>query len=542
MVPRLLTWATGTPTALSNALNGLVFTPSANINGTAAGVLLFSTNDQGNTGLGGPQTTNGTVIINITPVNDPPTLNTIPNPPAIVQNSPAQTISLSGISSGPANESSQIVSVMATSGNTSLIPNPTVTYVNPNSIGSLSYTPVPGATGTAVITVTVSDDGGTANGGINTFTTTFTVTINPNQAPTASNDPNYATGKNVALNVPAASGVLANDTDPDNGPFPLTAVLVTNTSPSAASVALNSDGSFTFTPVSGFTGTATFTYQASDGLATSNIATATITVTNQPPVATVNLNTSSPMTNDTLTATATRSDPNGDQVTLTYVWSVNGTVVKTTANSNNLTDTLDLSQAGNGDEGQTVTVQVVPNDGTVNGTMVSASATVLDSSPTATVKLNTSAPKTNDTLTATATTADADGDPVSLTYIWKVNGNVVKTTTNSSNLTDTLDLSQTGNGDEGQTVTVQVTPNDGTMNGTTVSASATVVDTAPTATVSLSSSSPLTNDTLTATATKADADNDVVTLTYVWKVNGSVVKTTTGGRELDRYARPQPNR
>ena len=41
------------------------------------------------------------------------------------------------------------------------------------------------ASGTAVITVTVTDNGGTSNGGKNTFTETFTVTVNPvNQAPT----------------------------------------------------------------------------------------------------------------------------------------------------------------------------------------------------------------------------------------------------------------------------------------------------------------------------------------------------------------------
>ena len=47
------------------------------------------------------------------------------------------------------------------------------------------YTPAANRSGTAVITVTVKDDGGTANGGINTITRTFTVTVTPvNHAPT----------------------------------------------------------------------------------------------------------------------------------------------------------------------------------------------------------------------------------------------------------------------------------------------------------------------------------------------------------------------
>ena len=48
------------------------------------------------------------------------------------------------------------------------------------------------------------------------------------------------------------------------------------------------------------------------------------------------------MANDTLTATATKTDADGDAVTLTYVWKVNGTIVKTTANTTSLTDTRSL--------------------------------------------------------------------------------------------------------------------------------------------------------------------------------------------------------
>ena len=42
---------------------------------------------------------------------------------------------------------------------------------------------------------------------------------------------------------------------------------------------LNSNGSFTYVPNSGFTGTDTFTYQATDGTLTSPVTTDTITVT-----------------------------------------------------------------------------------------------------------------------------------------------------------------------------------------------------------------------------------------------------------------------
>jgi VCBS repeat-containing protein len=68
--------------------------------------------------------------------------------------------------------------------------------------------------------------------------------------------------------------VLANDTDADDDG--LTAVLVTGAS--SGTVMLNANGSFSYVPAVGFTGSATFTYQADDGTARSNAATVTIAV------------------------------------------------------------------------------------------------------------------------------------------------------------------------------------------------------------------------------------------------------------------------
>jgi hypothetical protein len=101
-----------------------------------------------------------------------------------------------------------------------------------------------------------------------------------------------------------------------------------------------------------------------------------VTVTEQKPTATVSLSPSSPLATDSLTATATASDPDGDPVTLTYNWQINGQTVQTTASTSNLTDTLNLhgQQAKAGD---TVTVTVTPNDGsTIDGTAASSTVTV----------------------------------------------------------------------------------------------------------------------------------------------------------------------
>lgn len=92
-----------------------------------------------------------------------------------------------------------------------------------------------------------------------------------NASPAAVAD-KYAAAQNTVLTVDAP-GVLANDSDADGDT--LTAALVVG--PAHGSLSLNPDGSFVYTPASGFFGTDTFTYLASDGQA-STAATVTITV------------------------------------------------------------------------------------------------------------------------------------------------------------------------------------------------------------------------------------------------------------------------
>ena len=102
----------------------------------------------------------------------------------------------------------------------------------------------------------------------------------PNTAPEATDDPNtpgdpnYTTNEGTPLTASDANGVLANDLDPNSDP--LTAVKVS--SPANGTLTLNANGSFTYSPNAGFSGTDSFTYKANDGQADSNTATVTITV------------------------------------------------------------------------------------------------------------------------------------------------------------------------------------------------------------------------------------------------------------------------
>ena len=81
-----------------------------------------------------------------------------------------------------------------------------------------------------------------------------------NSAPIAIVD-SFEVNADGSLSVDAASGVLANDIDPDGDP--LTASLVAG--PENGTLTFNDDGSFVFTPDAGFVGIDRFTYEVSDG-------------------------------------------------------------------------------------------------------------------------------------------------------------------------------------------------------------------------------------------------------------------------------------
>jgi VCBS repeat-containing protein len=100
----------------------------------------------------------------------------------------------------------------------------------------------------------------------------ITFCYKPGLPPSAVAD-SYETNEDTPL-VVAAPGVLANDSDPDGDP--LTATNATD--PANGTLALNADGSFTYTPDANFVGTDTFTYTATDGTAASSAATVSVTV------------------------------------------------------------------------------------------------------------------------------------------------------------------------------------------------------------------------------------------------------------------------
>src|SRR3954447_19510884 len=86
----------------------------------------------------------------------------------------------------------------------------------------------------------------------------------PNHAPVANAD-SFTTSFNTALTRTAATGVLANDSDQDGNSLTVSSL----TNPSHGTLQLFTDGSFTYTPFSNYSGPDSFTYFAFHGIANS---------------------------------------------------------------------------------------------------------------------------------------------------------------------------------------------------------------------------------------------------------------------------------
>jgi len=191
-----------------------------------------------------------------------------------------------------------------------LVSGPTQGALTLNANGSFTFTPAANYVGSDSFTYRASD------GSSNSASTTVTLSMT-NTAPVAQPE-SYVTAKNVALTV-AASGVLANDSDADG--HALTAALVS--SPANGALTLNANGSFTFTPTTGYTGGDSFVYRANDGAANSANITVSISITNTAPVAQPNAYATSKNIGLNIPAAlgvlADDTDANGDALTASVV-------------------------------------------------------------------------------------------------------------------------------------------------------------------------------------------------------------------------------
>jgi hypothetical protein len=125
----------------------------------------------------------------------------------------------------------------------------------------LTYKTVPDANGSNQFSWIVKDNGGTANGGVDTLSESFTITITPVNDPPHGVADAYDVAQDATLTVDAAHSVLNNDTDVEGDP--LTAEEVTGPV-NGGTLTFSSDGTFVYQPAAGFHGTDSFTYRPKD--------------------------------------------------------------------------------------------------------------------------------------------------------------------------------------------------------------------------------------------------------------------------------------
>jgi|GEM_PF-6131431 len=216
------------------------YTPNADYNGTDS--FTYKAND------GSLNSNTGTVNLTVTPVNDAP----------VAGNATVTTAE-------DANVQSHVTATDVDGDHLtySLVNGPQHGTVAFNSDGTYTYTPNADYNGTDSFTYKAND------GSLNSNTGTVNLTVTPvNDAPVSANA-SITTAEDTNVH----NHVTATDVDGDHLTYSLVA------GPQHGTVTFGSDGNFVYKPLGDYFGNDSFTYQASDGSLSSNVATVALTVT-----------------------------------------------------------------------------------------------------------------------------------------------------------------------------------------------------------------------------------------------------------------------
>ncbi|MGI6458005.1 MAG: PKD domain-containing protein [bacterium] len=158
----------------------LTYTPAADAHGSST--VTVQALDDGGTANGGKDTSPAaTCTITITPVNDAPSFDVIPDQ-EVLEDCGTFQITVTGMEDGDP-EVKQTLTLKAISSDEGILENPVITDTN-ESQATVTFTSLQDMNGTVTLTITLTDDGGTENGGIDSFTQTCQIHVKPvNDAP-----------------------------------------------------------------------------------------------------------------------------------------------------------------------------------------------------------------------------------------------------------------------------------------------------------------------------------------------------------------------
>lgn len=246
--------AAGQAVDVADLLAGrLVFTPAANANGVGYASLTFQVRDDGGTAAGGIDLdpTPDTLTLDVRPVNDAPV-------------AAADAYAADEDASASGDVLANDFDVDGDGLTASLVSGPSHGTLVLNADGTFTYTPVANFNGSDSFSYRPFD-GQTYGEAVS-----VSLSIAPiNDAPVAEKDVAV-----VAQDTPTIVDVLGNDRDID-GDAP---AVIDHAQPAHGSLVLNADGTFTYTPATGYSGTDGFTYTAGDGQGGNSTATVHLTV------------------------------------------------------------------------------------------------------------------------------------------------------------------------------------------------------------------------------------------------------------------------
>ncbi len=473
-----------------SASGALTYTPAPNANGSATITLKLT--DNGGTANGGVDASGEqTFVINVTAVNDAPSFTKGVDQTAN-ENAGAQTVAgwATAISAGPPDEAGQTLTFDVSNNNSALfLAQPSV-----DATGKLSYTSAPDAFGSAIVTVKLHDNGGTANGGVDVSAPqTFTITINPVNHP-----PSFAKGADQTKLEDAGAQSVANwATAISAGPSnesgqSVSFQIVANTNPGLFSVApaVSPTGTLTYSPAADAFGTATITIVAKDdggtlngGNDTSAPQQLTITITPVNDAPTFNLVASNTVPEDAgaqsvpnvLTAPSAGPANESGQSLSINVTNNNNALFSTQPSIDLGTGALTYVPAANANGSATVTVTVTDNGGTDNGGIDHTTKTLIinvtpvNDAPSFTkgadqTKLGAGAQSVPSWATAISA-GPADESAQSLNFVVTNSNNALFSSQPAIDASGTLTYASAPSANGMATVTVKLHDNGGTTNG-----------------------------------------------------------------------------